>query len=613
MKKLLLALAAVCLMAAGPPIPSVGPGDAASVQAAITAVHNGAIVFPNSVYYAKTYGSCTWDSTHDVSPCIQAAINDVVATTTIANGGAVVVLPSGTYGISSTLNWSVPNVSLAGAGVGNVYGNNLTANSATILRWIGASHSTMLSIAPPSSGGNPISNDNVTGILFNCNGGLADIGFQELSVSKSTFDIGYQQCGTNGAIFDVQSNMAKFSDTQQNQIWVQGYDDLDGTIGVQAAGTGSGGANFGNTSENDFHLIRVSYKNGDGVHFDNTDHNQIDMFLGSLVPTGTGNAWVWNGSNDPNNGQARYNTMTYAAYGGTMVSKGTGAFTNPAFKNWITRLAIAQNGTTPTIEAGSVLCISGADSQMITGGCLGTGSGTTAFSPLQAQVATSDVNGGNARGANATDFQMLRTNAAQVASGQSGTIGGGESNTSSGIDSTVPGGLANIASSSYAVATGTGALADLIGVNCHASGTISSGRRSEVCQQTLKAVSAANTTPARLTADLLAAGTQNCVNFRLGGGVYNMRVQLSAIDTTTTTNFYGWTQAVDLLAMPTAAASTTLVTGTPVILASGTTSGIAITEAADTTNGCYSLQFTPPTSNTHVWDVSATVTWTRTD
>jgi hypothetical protein len=92
--------------------------------------------------------------------------------------------------------------------------------------------------------------------------------------------------------------------------------------------------------------------------------------------------------------------------------------------------------------------------------------------------------GGNARGAAATDLQVTRSAATQVASGASATIGGGTNNTASGNYSCVPGGYNNIApftggfacgykSSAmnlYAFASGFEANATDYGIRAHAAG-----------------------------------------------------------------------------------------------------------------------------------------------
>jgi hypothetical protein len=66
---------------------------------------------------------------------------------------------------------------------------------------------------------------------------------------------------------------------------------------------------------------------------------------------------------------------------------------------------------------------------------------------LQAQATTSTATGGNARGANAVDWQTVRTGAAQVASGVGSVITGGQLNTSNGYSAVVSGGYANTSNS----------------------------------------------------------------------------------------------------------------------------------------------------------------------
>ena len=73
---------------------------------------------------------------------------------------------------------------------------------------------------------------------------------------------------------------------------------------------------------------------------------------------------------------------------------------------------------------------------------LGTGA-------LQAQQTTSSATGGNARGANAVDWQTNRSAATQVASGSQSVLVGGQYNTSSGSLSFIGGGNANSATGFY--------------------------------------------------------------------------------------------------------------------------------------------------------------------
>jgi hypothetical protein len=68
---------------------------------------------------------------------------------------------------------------------------------------------------------------------------------------------------------------------------------------------------------------------------------------------------------------------------------------------------------------------------------------------LQAQQTTSTATGGNARGANAVDWQTSRSSAGSVASGTYASLGGGINNTASGFVSVVSGGGTNTASVVY--------------------------------------------------------------------------------------------------------------------------------------------------------------------
>jgi hypothetical protein len=75
---------------------------------------------------------------------------------------------------------------------------------------------------------------------------------------------------------------------------------------------------------------------------------------------------------------------------------------------------------------------------------------------MQAQLATATATGGNARGANAIDWQTSRGVAAQVASGATSTIGGGSSNQASGQLAVVAGGDSNRANALWATVAGGG-------------------------------------------------------------------------------------------------------------------------------------------------------------
>jgi hypothetical protein len=121
---------------------------------------------------------------------------------------------------------------------------------------------------------------------------------------------------------------------------------------------------------------------------------------------------------------------------------------------------------------------------------------------IQAQLTTSSATGGNARGANAVDWQMVRDAATKVASGSSSFIGSGNANLASATFSAVVGGSLNTASNTVAFVGG-------------GSSNIASGNRS--------AIVGGDTNT--------AAGYYNFI----GGGFTNSGTSISAVTTQTTT------------------------------------------------------------------------------
>ena len=83
---------------------------------------------------------------------------------------------------------------------------------------------------------------------------------------------------------------------------------------------------------------------------------------------------------------------------------------------------------------------------------------------LIAQKPNGAASGGNARGANAVDLQMVRSAATQVASGARSFIGGGSNNTASGADGVVCGGVTNTANGQQAFVGGGSE--NVAGTNC---------------------------------------------------------------------------------------------------------------------------------------------------
>jgi hypothetical protein len=147
---------------------------------------------------------------------------------------------------------------------------------------------------------------------------------------------------------------------------------------------------------------------------------------------------------------------------------------------------------------------------------------------LQAQATTSSTAGGNARGANAVDWQTVRSAASQVASGSQAFIGAGRRNTASGEDSFVGGGFQNTASSSQA--------------------SVVSGARNNASGGT-SFIGSGNDNTANLTYGTVVGGQSNTASGYfgfVGNGASNSTTSSSAVTTQATTAVTSGSTAVTL-------------------------------------------------------------------
>lgn len=119
--------------------------------------------------------------------------------------------------------------------------------------------------------------------------------------------------------------------------------------------------------------------------------------------------------------------------------------------------------------------------------------------------------------------------------------------------------------------------------------------------------SGSGTSAFRLTEAGGAASSANCINIG-ANKAYSVRIQLHARDYTTPGTDYDWVLPTGMLTRDTTIGTTMWAGSTPVIATRGTTTGAAVVASADTTNGCLSLTFAPPTANTtDVWHAVAHV------
>jgi hypothetical protein len=181
---------------------------------------------------------------------------------------------------------------------------------------------------------------------------------------------------------------------------------------------------------------------------------------GSATITSVGNGWyrctITGTASSTNTSQVclQVNSTQTLATDDTFAGNGTSGIYLWGAQLETSSTAHAYQVTTTSISsANPVISLSG-------GGTIGLESnGALYVSPagtgaLQAQATTSSTVGGNARGANAVDWQTLRDAATKVASGAQSVLGGGSYNVVSGGTSVVVGGSGNNNSGSSSVIVG---------------------------------------------------------------------------------------------------------------------------------------------------------------
>lgn len=281
--------------------------------------------------------------------------------------------------------------------------------------------------------------------------------------------------------------------------------------------------------------------------------------------------------------------------------------------------------TTSTLTAqaatASAYVILGVESSETNKGLSVTPKGT---GPLTGQSPTNSAAGGNARGVYATDWQRIRADASQVASGDYAAIVGGNGNTASGATS-VSGGNANRSTGSHSTTFGNACIASgfatsAIGNGCEASADYAraSGRNAygngqgkdawsssgfsavvgsnQGARQTLQA-STTNATVTSMSADGAAVNTGNSIPLQ------NNSVML--VDAVVTAKNEGGTEfaaySVRAVISRGANAAATVVESVTTDVWFEDTAGWDVTLIADTTNGCGVIRVTGAAATNIRW------------
>lgn len=162
----------------------------------------------------------------------------------------------------------------------------------------------------------------------------------------------------------------------------------------------------------------------------------------SLILPGAANITTAAGDNcvAVSEGGSNWRVVSYNKSNGQAVAVAATTITG-----WTSSLNVSSPNN--TINASRFLAAGGTTNQDAVIQVKGTGS-------LLAQLPDSTTTGGNKRGTNAVDLQMVRGNATNVASGTNAAIPGGQDNTASGTNSFAAG-FSNLASGAGAIAIGS--------------------------------------------------------------------------------------------------------------------------------------------------------------
>ncbi len=324
-----------------------------------------------------------------------AAFQAAVAYASAQKGGLIFV-PSGTYLISSTITISTANVGFQGEGSAwNHTSNPQIAEAATVLRWTGASGGTMLHfISNGGVSGQKQSGGGAEEICFDS--GVTTLGtgasyairisswnegfftglyFYEFQVAAMLFDcVPYLNdardpqmnrtidCASRNSINGNGGLLRLYGDRTANATWdslvtyltedlvsysgssfkalqnnTNQQPDINPTYWLQVTGASATGANV---SLNHFEQLAGYFTNGNWLDIYNTDHNFFFNTRVQRLPSGTGYAVAFHGSNFTTNNNppfagkgARYNTFFGFSGGYAARAYGSPTYLYPSFAN----------------------------------------------------------------------------------------------------------------------------------------------------------------------------------------------------------------------------------------------------------------------------------------
>jgi hypothetical protein len=296
----------------------------------------------------KDYGAAG-DGSADDTAAIQAAISAAVA----RNGG-LILFPSGTYKITSTISVTDPNIVLAGDGM-DFLGTIQPFRDGAILVWGGAAGGTMVEFsAVAGASNNCLTSVGLFDLAVNGNS-VAGIGVRIMSVWGGKWRFRVHNTTVAGVYCGCVASLGESRTTQANEFIVhirQSSTDGDGLVLTGDANIGGPIPSAANTSFNLFKWVDIHHKNGVGIRMQDCDTNIFE--LARTTGVGTGEAVLLEGSNTDDAGVCRGNVFRLLSTNKSIVAKGTTSYTFPSRRNAV-NYDIGNGTAAPTVETGASL------------------------------------------------------------------------------------------------------------------------------------------------------------------------------------------------------------------------------------------------------------------
>lgn len=235
----------------------------------VDAIVNGVEYAATSYKGASSKAACTWDATHDVGDCIQAALNAASAA-----GGGRVVVPPGTYGQSVAI--SIPaKTGLVGGATG---ANQLYVSR---LKWIGSCAAGTAQVTLDT--GTSVSGVTLGNLMLDGDS-CAGIGWKLRGLNTGTI---FPMSGQRHTVSNIDIDGAADGTQDGQNLYIMSLEAVQDTDG-SASGDGIRLGPSVNLNHGFIGAVRTRTKNGVGLHFVNADSMTIGQSFNQRISGGTG-------------------------------------------------------------------------------------------------------------------------------------------------------------------------------------------------------------------------------------------------------------------------------------------------------------------------------------